>query len=60
MIAIGTDILRITRIEEVVARLGERFVARILTPAVREEYRASLQPWQPLAYFRYNGQPLAR
>ncbi|MCB1697321.1 MAG: holo-ACP synthase [Halioglobus sp.] len=49
MIAIGTDILRIARIDDVVGRLGERFVARILTPAEREEYSASLQPQRLLA-----------
>jgi holo-[acyl-carrier protein] synthase len=43
MIAVGTDILKIERIDEVMARLGERFVARILTPEEREEYRASAQ-----------------
>jgi holo-[acyl-carrier protein] synthase len=49
MIAIGTDILRIARIEEVVERLGERFVARILTPPEQEEYRASQMPHRLLA-----------
>ena len=43
MIAVGTDILKIERIDEVVARLGDRFVARILTPDEREEYRQSAQ-----------------
>jgi holo-[acyl-carrier protein] synthase len=49
VIAIGTDILQIGRIEEVVDRLGDRFVARILTPAEQEEYRASQQPRRLLA-----------
>jgi len=49
VIAIGTDILRIGRIEDVVARLGDRFVARILTPVEQEEYRASPQPQRLLA-----------
>lgn len=49
MIAIGTDILRIGRIEDVVDRLGDRFVARILTPPEQEEYRASHQPRRLLA-----------
>jgi len=49
VIAIGTDILRVQRIEDVVTRLGDRFVARILTPAEREEYRASQQPHRLLA-----------
>lgn len=49
MIAIGTDILRINRIEGAVDRLGERFVARILTPTEQGEYRASRQPQRLLA-----------
>jgi len=49
VIAIGTDILRIGRIEDVVERLGDRFVARILTPVEQAEYRASAQPHRLLA-----------
>lgn len=49
MIAVGTDILRIARVEEVVGRLGERFVQRILTPAECEEYASSAQPTRLLA-----------
>jgi len=49
MIAIGTDILKIARVEEVLGRLGNRFVARILTPAEQEEYRASQMPHRLLA-----------
>jgi holo-[acyl-carrier protein] synthase len=49
VIAIGTDILRIGRIEDVVERLGDRFVARILTPVEQAEYRASAQPRRLLA-----------
>ena len=49
MIAIGTDILRIARIDEVVERLGDRFVGRILTPEEQEEYRASKMPHRLLA-----------
>lgn len=49
MIAIGTDILRVARIEDVVGRMGDRFVARILTPAERAEYRESSQPHRLLA-----------
>lgn len=41
MIAVGTDIVKIERIEAVVGRQGERFVQRILTPAELAEYRAS-------------------
>ena len=49
MIAIGTDILRIERIEYVIDRLGDRFMARILTPPEQEEYRQSKQPQRLLA-----------
>ena len=49
MIAIGTDILRIARVEEVVERLGNRFVSRILTPPEQEEYRVSQMPHRLLA-----------
>ncbi|MCB1854676.1 MAG: holo-ACP synthase [Pseudomonadales bacterium] len=49
MIAVGTDILRVGRIEAVLERLGDRFVERILTPAERQEYRLSRQPARLLA-----------
>ena len=49
MIAVGTDILKFERVEEVVQRLGDRFVARILTPEEREEYAASARPLNLLA-----------
>ena len=49
MIAVGTDILRFDRIEEVHQRLGDRFVARILTPTEREEFDASKRPLNLLA-----------
>jgi holo-[acyl-carrier protein] synthase len=49
VIAVGTDILQIERIEEVLARLGERFVRRILTPREQEEYAASQQASRLLA-----------
>ncbi|MEP1470261.1 MAG: holo-ACP synthase [Halieaceae bacterium] len=41
MIAVGTDILKVSRIEAVVGRLGDKFVRRILTPAEVAEYDAS-------------------
>lgn len=41
MIAIGTDILQIDRIDEVLSRLGDRFVRRILTEQEQREYHAS-------------------
>ena len=49
MIAVGTDILEISRIEAVVERLGDRFVARILTDVERREYRDSKLPLRLLA-----------
>tara|TARA_R110002110_G_scaffold406421_1_gene626337 strand:- start:150187 stop:150561 length:375 start_codon:yes stop_codon:yes gene_type:complete len=49
LIAVGTDILKIERIEAVVERLGDRFVRRILTPDEREEYKLSQQPNRLLA-----------
>ena len=33
IVGIGTDIVQIERISSVLERLGERFAARILTPA---------------------------
>ena len=41
MIGVGTDIVKISRIEEVLERQGERFASRILTPKEMEEYRGS-------------------
>lgn len=49
MIALGTDILEIARVEAVVTRLGDKFVRRILTPAEQGEYAASQQPLRLLA-----------
>jgi holo-[acyl-carrier protein] synthase len=49
MIAVGTDILKIARVDEVVERLGQRFVERILTPVEREEYHGSAQANRLLA-----------
>jgi len=46
---VGTDILKIDRIEAVVERLGDRFVQRILTQTEREEYNSSSQPNRLLA-----------
>ena len=41
MIALGTDILEVARIEAVVERQGDRFVQRILTAAEQAEYADS-------------------
>ena len=49
MIAIGTDILEIKRIDDVLGRLGDRFVRRILTEQEQAEYRDSGQPARLLA-----------
>lgn len=49
MIALGTDILKVERIDEVLGRLGDRFVRRILTPREREEFSASEQSNRLLA-----------
>lgn len=49
MIAIGTDILKIDRIDEVVQRLGDRFVHRILTETEFLEYSQSKQANRLLA-----------
>ncbi len=49
MIALGTDILEVARIEAVVARLGDKFVRRILTPTEQGEYAASQQSVRLLA-----------
>lgn len=49
MIGIGTDILQISRIDEVLGRLGDRFMRRILTKQEQAEYHASGQPARLLA-----------
>jgi holo-[acyl-carrier protein] synthase len=49
MIAVGTDILRVARIEAVVERQGRRFVQRILTESEQQEYACSKQANRLLA-----------
>ena len=49
MIGVGTDILQISRIDEVLSRLDDRFVRRILTQSEQQEYRDSGQPNRLLA-----------
>ncbi len=49
MIAIGTDILQIDRITDVLQRQGERFMCRILTSGEQAEFAASKQPARLLA-----------
>jgi holo-[acyl-carrier protein] synthase len=41
VISVGTDILKVERIEAVVTRLGEKFVRRILTETECQEYHDS-------------------
>ena len=43
MIGVGTDILQIARVDEVMARLGDKFMQRILTEQEQAEYRDSKQ-----------------
>ena len=49
MIAVGTDILKIARLDEVLERQGDKFVQRILTPQELCEYRDSKQAVRLLA-----------
>lgn len=49
MIAIGTDILAISRVDDVLQRLGDKFMRRILTPAEQHEYHAAALPNRLLA-----------
>jgi holo-[acyl-carrier protein] synthase len=49
VISVGTDILRVARIDEVLSRQGDRLVRRILTPREQEEYYSSKQPSRLLA-----------
>lgn len=41
---VGTDIVRVARIEENVQRYGERFALRILAPGELEDYRRCRSP----------------
>lgn len=49
MLAIGTDIVAVERVYSVWQRHGERFSARILTPAECARCAAAPQPWRFLA-----------
>ena len=46
---IGTDLLRIDRVESVYERFGERFVNKILMPEEIEQFRRAKQPVRFLA-----------
>ncbi|MFT7288587.1 MAG: holo-[acyl-carrier protein] synthase [Halieaceae bacterium] len=49
MVAIGTDIVEIARIEAVWRRHGQRFIERILTPDERRRLESQREPWRFLA-----------
>jgi len=49
LIGVGTDILRIARVDEVLSRQGDRLVRRILTPQEQDEFYRSKQPTRLLA-----------
>jgi holo-[acyl-carrier protein] synthase len=49
VISIGTDILKIDRVEAVVERLGDKFMRRILTEEEQVEYHSSAQSIRLLA-----------
>ncbi|HEX7045087.1 MAG TPA: holo-ACP synthase [Burkholderiales bacterium] len=46
---IGTDIVRVERMQRSLERFGERFAARVLTSAELEDFRRSLRPAHFLA-----------
>lgn len=48
-LGIGTDIVEIQRIGQVLERQGDRFLKRILTPAERDEYERRNKPIKFLA-----------
>lgn len=48
-LGIGTDIVEIQRIAQVLERQGDRFLNRILTPAERDEYQRRNKPIKFLA-----------
>ncbi|PWV63365.1 holo-ACP synthase [Plasticicumulans acidivorans] len=49
ILGIGTDIVRIARIEDSLARIGERFAEKLLTQQELAEFRASRAPARLLA-----------
>jgi len=46
---IGTDIVRVSRLEQSLARFGEKFARRLLTPAELADFRRALKPAHFLA-----------
>ena len=49
IIGIGTDLVLVSRIQAVLGRQGERFAARILTPAELQRFSSHSQPVRYLA-----------
>jgi len=49
ILGIGTDIVEIARIEDVIGRTGDRLAKRILSPNEWEQYQAHQQPARYLA-----------
>lgn len=49
ILGLGTDIVEIARIEDVVSRSGERLARRILSPGEWEQYQIHQQPVRFLA-----------
>ena len=49
IVGIGTDVVSIDRIEKTLARFGERFVNRVLTPAERVRFEKTLAKASHLA-----------
>lgn len=49
ILGLGTDIVRVARMEEIIARHGERFAEKVLTADELDEYRASRHPARLLA-----------
>src|SRR5690554_7030228 len=49
IIGVGTDLVLVSRIQAVLGRQGERFAARILTPAELQRFLAHSQPARYLA-----------
>lgn len=49
ILGLGTDLVRVARMEEIIARHGERFAEKVLTAGELVEYRASRHPARLLA-----------
>ena len=51
IVAVGTDLCEVERVELAVARTGERFLARVFTPAEQASAERSTHPAAELARF---------